>query len=239
VTEAWPDRYLVWDFDGTLATGEGHWPGALCAVIRRARPDLGITPDDIRPHIQTGFPWHAPEVVRPACSADEWWAALSPLFVRAYRACAALDEAEAVRLAEGVRTEYLAPQRWRLFDDVRPALTALRARGWRHLVLSNHVPELPRIMERLGLHELIEASFCSADIGAEKPHRSTFETVFARYPRARAGWMIGDSWRADVEGARAVGLRAILVRTSHAEAPLQCDTLHDVIPIVEAGGGSR
>jgi putative hydrolase of the HAD superfamily len=232
-------RYLVWDFDGTLATGEGHWPGALCEVIRRARPDLGLTPDDIRPHIQSGFPWHAPDVVRPVRSADEWWAALYPVFARAYRACAGLDDGEAQRLAEAVRDEYTAPRRWRLFDDVRPVLTDLRARGWRHLVLSNHVPELARIIEIVGLHELIDASFCSADIGAEKPHRSTFEAVFARYPGARTGWMIGDSWRADVEGARAVGLRAILVRTRHAGAVLQCDTLHDVVPIVEAGGGAH
>ena len=231
------ERYLVWDFDGTLATGEGHWPGALCEVIRRARPDLGITPDDIRPHIQSGFPWHAPEVVRPVCSADEWWAALHPVFARAYRASAGLDDAQAQRLAEAVRAEYMAPRRWRLFEDVRPVLTDLRARGWRHLVLSNHVPELARIIEIVGLHELIDEAFCSADIGAEKPHRSTFEAVFARYPGARGGWMIGDSWRADVEGARGVGLRAILVRTRHAEAALQCDTLHDVIPILEAEGG--
>ena len=33
----------------------------------------------------------------------------------------------------------------------------------------------------------------------------------ARYPTARDGWMIGDSWRADVEGARAVGMRAVLL----------------------------
>jgi FMN phosphatase YigB (HAD superfamily) len=45
--------------------------------------------------------------------------------------------------------------------------------------------------------------------------------------------MIGDSWRADVRGARAVGRRAILVRERHAEAPVQCDTLHGVLSIVE------
>jgi hypothetical protein len=34
-------------------------------------------------------------------------------------------------------------------------------------------------------------------------------------------------------GAQAVGMRAILVRERHPEAPVQCDTLHDVVPIVE------
>jgi FMN phosphatase YigB (HAD superfamily) len=45
--------------------------------------------------------------------------------------------------------------------------------------------------------------------------------------------MIGDSWRADVQGALAVGMRPILVREKHPGAPVQCDTLHDVVRVVE------
>ncbi len=33
---------------------------------------------------------------------------------------------------------------WELFDDTLPALDQLSADGWSHVVLSNHVPELPR-----------------------------------------------------------------------------------------------
>jgi putative hydrolase of the HAD superfamily len=94
-----------------------------------------------------------------------------------------------------------------------PALARLRNRGWSHIVLSNHVPELPQLVEALGLSDFIMAVYCSACTGVEKPHRKAFETVFARYPEAHNGWMIGDSWRADVQGALAVGMRAILVRS--------------------------
>jgi ribonucleotide monophosphatase NagD (HAD superfamily) len=58
--------------------------------------------------------------------------------------------------------------------------------------------------------------------------------VFAEYPAARAGWMIGDSWKADVLGSRAVGLRAILVRSSHPEATPRCETLADVVSLIES-----
>jgi FMN phosphatase YigB (HAD superfamily) len=44
--------------------------------------------------------------------------------------------------------------------------------------------------------------------------------------------MIGDSWRADVQGALAVGLRAILVRSKHPDAVVQCETLHQVADVV-------
>ena len=79
-------------------------------------------------------------------------------------------------------------------------------------------PELPELIDRLGLRDLITAVHCSARTGVEKPHPQAFETVFAQFPGARAGWMIGDSWRADVQGALAVGLRAILVRSKHPDA---------------------
>jgi hypothetical protein len=57
--------------------------------------------------------------------------------------------------------------------------------------------------------------------------------VFAQYPSAKGGWMIGDSWRADVQGALAVGMRAILVRSEHPEAPLRCATLDEVVDVVD------
>jgi FMN phosphatase YigB (HAD superfamily) len=67
----------------------------------------------------------------------------------------------------------------------------------------------------------------------EKPHWKAFETGFARYPKAQSGWMIGDSWRVDVQGALAAGMRAILVRSEHPDAALQCQTLAEVVGVVE------
>jgi putative hydrolase of the HAD superfamily len=112
---------------------------------------------------------------------------------------------------------------------------ALRDRGWSHLILSNHVPELPELVESLGLSAVITAVYSSACTGVEKPHRKAFEAVFARYPGAQLGWMIGDSWRADVQAALTVGMRAILVRSKHPDAPLQCATLEEVVDIVADG----
>jgi phosphoglycolate phosphatase-like HAD superfamily hydrolase len=59
-------KYLLWDFDGTLAHRPGQWSGAVLSVLRRAGLDRGIDPDRIR--VQ-------------ALSADEWWAALAPVLV--------------------------------------------------------------------------------------------------------------------------------------------------------------
>lgn len=225
--------FLIWDFDGTLAVRPGNWTGALCEVVGTARPDLGVTPDRLRPYLQSGFRWHTPEVVRSPGPEEQWWEELLPVFAGALRSGAGLGEPEARRLARQVRARYTDPRHWQVFDDVLPVLGRLRDRGWTHIVLSNHVPELSRLVEALGLSEFVVAVYCSGQTGAEKPHPKAFEAVFAEHPEARTGWMIGDSWRADVQGALAVGMRAILVRKEHPEATVRCDTLHEVVSIVE------
>jgi putative hydrolase of the HAD superfamily len=150
------------------------------------------------------------------------------------QSAAGLEAPEALRVVSGVRAAYTDAKGWQVFDDVLPALARLRDRGWRHIVLSNHVPELPQLVEALGLSEFITAVYCSACTGVEKPHRKAFETVFARYPGTQSGWMIGDSWLADVQGALAVGMRAILVRSEQPEAALQCKTLKEVVGVMES-----
>ena len=78
---------------------------------------MGGRGQHIRPHLQRGFPWHAPEVVRDPCSEDEWWARMHPVFADAIRAGAGVPEDEARRLAASVRARYLDPTSWRVFDD--------------------------------------------------------------------------------------------------------------------------
>jgi putative hydrolase of the HAD superfamily len=80
------------------------------------------------------------------------------------------------------------------------------------VILSNHVPELEGIVEALGLSNVIDAVVNSARTGYEKPHPEAYAAG-----RAAAGdpdelWMVGDNHVADVAGAEAAGIRAILVR---------------------------
>ncbi|MGH7461048.1 MAG: HAD family hydrolase [Longimicrobiales bacterium] len=229
-------QFLVWDFDGTLAQRSGGWAGALCEAAASVRPGTVITPETVRPHLRSGFPWHMPDVIRASCPPDRWWQDLSPVLSGALVAAAGLAAHDAERVAQRVRATYLKPESWRLFEDSLPALTKLRDLGWKHLVLSNHVPELAILVERLGLSRFIEACYSSGCTGSEKPNAADFECVFSDYPAARAGWMIGDSWSADVLGARSVGMRAVLVRNRHAEATVHCETLDGVVRVIGRAG---
>lgn len=66
--------------------------------------------------------------------------------------------------------------------------------------------------ERLGLDRYFSFGFTAADVGASKPHPAMFEAALRRTGvAARAAAHVGDHPVHDVEGARAVGMRAIWV----------------------------
>src|SRR5687767_893364 len=128
-------HFLVWDFDGTLATRTGGWAGALQEALTSGYPHLTIPAEDFRPYLQQGFPWHAHHVVRAPVPPDVWWENLNPLFARALSGATGLTPTDASRLAPRVRSTYLSTGPWRLFDDTLDTLASLSARGWRHIIL--------------------------------------------------------------------------------------------------------
>ncbi|MBI4531188.1 MAG: HAD family hydrolase [Candidatus Latescibacteria bacterium] len=228
-------QYLIWDFDGTLGYRSGMWSGTLLEVLRQEMPECPATVDDMRPYLQDGFPWHRPEQPHtPYTTAEAWWETLLPVFERAFHVGAWLGAREARRLAQHVRAVYVNPHRWQLFDDTLPCLRTLSANGWKHVILSNHVPELPHLMEALGLAPYIVQVFNSAQTGFEKPHPQAFRNVVTALGGATQIWMVGDSVRADIVGAQAVGLRAVLVRSQHPHAAHCCQTLAELPTVLSS-----
>jgi putative hydrolase of the HAD superfamily len=211
------DRVVLWDFDGTLAHREGMWSACLIDALDDVLPGHGLDRDAVRPHLRDGFPWHRPEVAHPELAdAEAWWAHVGQLIARVYTAVG-LDDERATQVARQVRAVYADHRRsWVVFDDTVPALTTLRDAGWRHAILSNHVPELSALVDGLGLAPFFDAVVNSAVTGYEKPHPEAF-----MHARRAAGnpaelWMVGDNPIADVAGANAAGIPAILVRRDGA-----------------------
>ena len=96
------------------------------------------------------------------------------------------------------------------FPDVAPALSALRHHGL--VVVSNWDCSLPDWLRRAGLLEHVDAVVTSAEVGAAKPDRGIFERALD-VARAEPGEAVhvGDSLENDVAGARAAGIRPVLV----------------------------
>jgi putative hydrolase of the HAD superfamily len=217
---------VLWDFDGTLAERPGMWRTCLVETLDEHEPEHRITTEALIPYLRSGFPWHRPDVPHPElCTPEAWWEEVSPLLARAYEGVGVAPE-RAAELARLARARYIDPRTgWRLFEDSLSALEELSGRGWRHVVLSNHVPELEAIVRGLGLAEHVEEVFTSAATGYEKPHPRAFETALRDRRDGEPVWMVGDNPEADVAGARRAGLNAVLVRSNGAALGEAVDTI--------------
>jgi putative hydrolase of the HAD superfamily len=224
-------KVILWDFDGTLANRDGMWTGTLVSIVNRRLPDRQVTRESVRPFLHNGFPWHTPEITHPGQNADEWWSALKPVFIRAYEGIG-IAPAIANDLADEVQATYLDASCWQVFDDVIPCLNALSRVGWTHCIMSNHVPELPDLVRSLGLSQFFDQIITSAKTGYEKPHLEAFKGVIGTFPRGSTFWMVGDSLSADVHGAQAVGISAILARTKQVGVKFYGETLYEVVEII-------
>jgi putative hydrolase of the HAD superfamily len=92
------------------------------------------------------------------------------------------------------------------------ALRQLRARGLRLVVVSNWDCSLPEVLADVGLLELVDAVVASAVVGAAKPDPLIFERALAEAGCEAADAVhVGDSVENDVEGARRVGIRPLLI----------------------------
>lgn len=211
---------VLWDFDGTLGLRAASvhgvrgalWAPCLVEVLDAHEPDHDIDTETIRPHLRDGFPWHRPDEPHPhLCDPDAWWAHVNQFFARAFEAVG-IDSVRARCLAVHVRPHYVNPSCWSLYPETLSVLQKLRSLGWRHVLLSNHVPELESIVTALGLADLVDATLTSALTGYEKPHPGAFEAARRVAGNPSDVWMVGDNPDSDVRGAEAVGIPAILVR---------------------------
>lgn len=104
------------------------------------------------------------------------------------------------------------PSLWRTFDDVPRYLEAWSTAGLDLAVVSNFDSRLSAVLEGLGLRSWFKAVVVSSSAGAAKPSPRPFRLALeALEVDARHTWHVGDSPE-DIEGARAAGLRCLIVR---------------------------
>ncbi|MFN2446551.1 MAG: HAD family hydrolase [Vicinamibacterales bacterium] len=120
-----------------------------------------------------------------------------------------------VTAAREIYNQWAANHHFELYDDVEPVLEVLASRGVTIGVISNSHRSLDAFKDHFRLNRLISAAVSSYEHGYLKPHRSIFDAALQQAGVAPdEALMVGDSLKADVEGALAAGLRAVLIRRS-------------------------
>lgn len=112
-----------------------------------------------------------------------------------------------------------------LFDDALATLDELRARGYKLACVTNRAFSGRRFLaelQELGLAGQFDAMAVSCDVGYMKPHAGIFENALhALRVAPEEAVMVGDSLKADVQGARAVGMTGVWRR--YARSPERID----------------
>jgi HAD superfamily hydrolase (TIGR01509 family) len=120
-------------------------------------------------------------------------------------------------------------------DEVPPALAALRARGFKLVVLSNANGKLRYLFDRLGLSGSLDALFDSYDEGVEKPDPRFFRRALERAgAEAESTIHIGDFYHIDVAGARAAGITPALLDVAGLYPDCDCLRVRSLTELVNA-----
>jgi putative hydrolase of the HAD superfamily len=128
-------------------------------------------------------------------------------------------------------------ENFELFEDALPVLEELRAAELRLGLVSNGIRDLNEFVAH---HRLdVDAIVGSRAHGYVKPHPTIFQSALQQLGvDAPAAVMVGDSLEEDIAGARALGMRAILIDRENRHPDVQ-ERLTDLYGLPAALGLSR
>ena len=128
------------------------------------------------------------------------------------------DDALTAKAASAYRERYQTMRR--AVDGARVLLPLVRSRARIGIVSNNLLEEQLEKLRYCGLHHYIDALIVSEEAGVSKPDPAIFGMALDRLGcEPSEAVMIGDSWTADVAGARGAGIRAIWFNPGRREAP--------------------
>ncbi len=138
--------------------------------------------------------------------------------------------------AQEIYAEWAACHHFHMYDDVEPVLRELHRRGVKIGLISNSHRSLVSFEEHFELDGLISAALSSSEHGYLKPHPSIFEAAL-QLAGVQAGEsvMVGDSLPHDIEGARRVGMRGVLVHRADGPlpaGPTDVPVIHDLSELI-------
>ena len=117
------------------------------------------------------------------------------------------------RFSKAIEVAFLDTKRWmNLYPETRSVLSTLKQRGFKLGVISNNTDDMLDRLNDLDLLRYFDTLTYSQEAGAEKPAPEPFLLALRRARRKPEQCVhVGNSLEQDVAGARAVGIRPILV----------------------------
>jgi putative hydrolase of the HAD superfamily len=210
-------RAVLFDAAGTLFRVRGSVGGAYARVA--ACYGVEIAPAEIEARFRTAFR-SMPPLCFPGVAAAQlpdcerrWW---KQVVVNAFSGVRFTDfEAFFAELF----AYFARAEAWETFADVQPTLTALKAAGVRLGIVSNFDGRLLTVCDGLRIASYFQTIVMSGRAGYAKPDPRIFATALGQLGVAAGETVhVGDSEAEDAQGARAAGIRAVLIQRDAASA---------------------
>jgi len=196
-------RAVLFDVDFTLVR-----PGPELGPegYRRRGEQFGLDLDPAR-YPEARVAAHAELQRHPELEHDEEiWVAFTERIVRGMGG----EGERAHECAAAIERAWEEHMNFDLYEDALPVLEELRGHGLKLALVSNGARNLEEFVRHHGLD--VDAAVGSREHGWIKPHETIFRAALDRLGvEAEEAAMVGDSLEDDVEGARALGMRAFLV----------------------------
>ena len=211
-----PYRAVFLDVGDTLVHADPSWP----AIIARVAASGGI---DVTPEALVAAERSiAPEIARRFAAGERHTSSLPTseafwtwVYDGLLSECG-VDAGARPAIAHECHVAFNDFASWRAFTDTAPLLEALdlrRAGGMHVGVLSNWESWLEPLLVHMGIASHFDALTVSGEVALEKPDAGIFDHALAAAgldrSTAHLAIHVGDSWSADVAGARGVGIAPV------------------------------
>ncbi len=207
-------KYILWDFDCTLAYRDGKWSKTMNDILVSHR--INIAYDTLKAFMSRGLPWHEFDKSHTELLGNKtWWEHIEKHLTDVFMKLG-IKEGNAKSFAKEFKESYLDITKWHVYDDVKETLEILSKEGYTHVIASNHVPELQDLCEQLEIDQYFEKIYTSALMEYDKPNVKFYQEILNDLDDPSDIIMVGDNYNADIRGAQHAGIPAILVRSDNA-----------------------
>ena len=116
-------------------------------------------------------------------------------------------------LFDAIYDHFALAQPWRIYEDVIPVLDEFKRRGLKLGVISNWDERLRPLLRAVDLDRYFDSLVISQEVGAHKPEVEIFAAAVSELKLEPGEVLhVGDGRKEDLEGARAAGMQARLIR---------------------------
>ncbi|XP_016045322.2 haloacid dehalogenase-like hydrolase domain-containing protein 3 [Erinaceus europaeus] len=156
-------------------------------------------------------------------TSRQWWL---DVVLQTFHLAGVLDAQALTPLAEQLYEDFSSPCTWQVLDGAEATLMMCRKRSLKLAVVSNFDQRLENILMGLGLREHFDFVLTSEATGWPKPDPRIFhEALRLGQVEPAVSAHIGDNYRRDYQGARAVGMHSFLVVGSGSLDPVVRDSV--------------